>query len=65
VASDLSRAHDTALQLAGLTGLTVQIDSDLRETFAGEWQGKTRAEIQSRWPQEFAAWGGSAGDVRD
>jgi probable phosphoglycerate mutase len=60
VASDLTRAHDTALQLAGLTGLAVRIDPGLRETFAGQWQGKTRAEIQARWPQEFAAWGGDS-----
>lgn len=60
VASDLSRAHDTALELARLSGLAVRTDSDLRETFAGVWQGKTRAQIQSDWPAEFAAWGGDS-----
>lgn len=58
VSSDLSRAADTAAALAALTGLVVETDAALRELFAGQWQGLTRAEIESRWPQEFAAWRG-------
>ena len=63
VASDLTRAHDTALALAELATLSVTTDSDLRETFAGKWQGQTRAEILAQWPDEFHAWGGDS-DVR-
>lgn len=60
VASDLSRAHETALALATVVGLPVTTDSALRETYAGQWQGLTRSEIQTRWPEEFAAWGGDS-----
>lgn len=60
VSSDLQRAHATALALAELTGLTVVTDSDLRETYAGTWQGLTRAEIIAAYPADFAAWGGDS-----
>jgi probable phosphoglycerate mutase len=63
VASDLGRAHNTALALAELAGLDVVTDSDLRETFAGTWQGLTRSEIMEQYPGEFAAWGGDS-DLR-
>lgn len=63
VSSDLERARVTAESLANLAGLEVQTDPDLRETFAGVWQGLTRTEIIERFPQEFAAWGGDS-DVR-
>lgn len=63
VSSDLERARVTAESLANLAGLEVQTDPDLRETFAGVWQGLTRTEIIERFPQEFAAWGGDS-DIR-
>jgi broad specificity phosphatase PhoE len=56
VSSDLSRAVDTAGALAGLTGLDVVHDPDLRELDAGTWQGLLRHEIEAQWPEEFAAW---------
>ncbi|MFP5335655.1 MAG: histidine phosphatase family protein [Actinomycetes bacterium] len=58
VSSDLSRALDTAAALADLTGLHVEIDPELRELFAGQWQGLLREEIEARWPADFAAWRG-------
>ena len=63
VASDLERAHNTALALAELAGIDVVTDPDLRETFAGTWQGLTRTEIIERYPEDFAAWGGDS-DMR-
>lgn len=63
IASDLVRAHHTALALAELAGLDVVTNPDLRETYAGTWQGLTRQEIMSQFPQEFAAWGGDS-DIR-
>jgi probable phosphoglycerate mutase len=63
VASDLQRAKATAEALANLAGLPVATDPDLRETFAGVWQGLTRTEIIERFPDDFAAWGGDS-DVR-
>ncbi len=50
------RAADTAGELASLTGLSVQLDEGLRETYAGHWQGLTNSEIEERFPEQFAAW---------
>lgn len=56
IASDLSRAADTAQELAALTGLSVTRHPELRETYAGTWQGLTDAEIEAKFPEELAAW---------
>jgi probable phosphoglycerate mutase len=51
VASDLLRAADTAVILAGALGVgPVVVEPDLRERHAGEWQGLTRPEIEAGWP---------------
>jgi probable phosphoglycerate mutase len=63
VASDLQRARATAGELAALTGLPVRTDTDLRETFAGEWEGLTRDELEERFGSQLAEWGAGA-DVR-
>jgi broad specificity phosphatase PhoE len=54
--SDLSRASATAAALAQLTGLSVQLDKDLRERSGGSWEGLTEAEISERFPAERATW---------
>lgn len=56
VASDLSRAFDTAAALAALTGLTISTDERLRERFFGEWQGLTMTEVAAARPEEHARW---------
>ncbi|MGH9252225.1 MAG: histidine phosphatase family protein [Acidimicrobiales bacterium] len=60
VSSDLRRTRDTMAALAALTGQEIHLDPRLRETFAGEWQGLTGAEIATRFPEEYKAW--RAGD---
>ncbi|XTZ18616.1 histidine phosphatase family protein [Micromonospora echinospora] len=60
VASDLSRAADTAAALAGLTGLPVRTDPRLRERYFGQWQGLLLDEVVERFPAEYARW--RAGD---
>jgi broad specificity phosphatase PhoE len=54
--SDLVRAAATADRLARLTGVTVQLDKDLRERHGGSWEGLTDSEIRIRYPQAYAAW---------
>ena len=50
-ASDLQRASETALIIAGELGVgPVVVDPDLRERDAGEWSGLTRVEIEEQWP---------------
>ncbi|WP_280722469.1 histidine phosphatase family protein [Kitasatospora sp. MAA4] len=57
ISSDLQRAAATAAELARLTGLDVQHHAGLQETYAGEWQGLTNAEIRARFPEQYEAWG--------
>jgi broad specificity phosphatase PhoE len=63
LSSDLSRAFQTAQALSDVTGLPVQTDPRLRETAFGPWEGLTHAEIEARWPADFARWrsGGPVG----
>jgi probable phosphoglycerate mutase len=56
ISSDLARARVTAQALAELTGLHVVEDPALRETFAGQWQGLTRHELEKRFGDDLAAW---------
>ena len=56
IASDLVRARATADALAAITGLPVETFPGLRETFAGEWEGLTRAELEERFPGEMSKW---------
>jgi probable phosphoglycerate mutase len=56
VSSDLSRTMDTARAVSLSTGLQVAPDKRLREIDLGSWQGLTRAEARSRFPDEYAAW---------
>ena len=56
VASDLTRAQQTAAALSRLTGLPVTADKDLRERFGGDWEGLGDAEIRERYPAERVTW---------
>jgi len=57
-ASDLVRAHDTAVIVAGLHGLDVIVDIDLREKNFGTWEGLTDVEILERFPNAVRGrWG--------
>ena len=55
-ARDLVRAYDTALAAARRFSLPVIPDTDLREIFAGEWEGMPFDEIGVRFPRDFAVW---------
>jgi broad specificity phosphatase PhoE len=60
--SDLVRASATAEVLAGLTGLTVHLDKDLRERHGGAWEGLTTEEIRERYPAELSTWDPPGGE---
>ncbi len=55
-ASDLERAHETALSIAAATGLEVVKNEGLRERGFGIFQGKTFAEVQAQWPDQALRW---------
>ena len=56
VASDLQRAHQTAQALARRLGLPIETHAGLRERCYGGFEGLLYAEIEARYPAEFAAW---------
>src|SRR6476620_8205705 len=56
IASDLQRAHQTAHALATRLGMPVLTDPALRERCFGGFEGLLYAEIEQRFPREFAAW---------
>ncbi|MCC8927211.1 histidine phosphatase family protein [Rhodococcus sp. BGS-1C] len=56
VASDLRRAFDTAVALGDASDLSVTVDTRLRETHLGDWQGLTHHEVDERSPGARVAW---------
>lgn len=55
VASDLERARRTAELIAGELGIgPVELDEQLRENHAGEWEGLTAEEVEAGWPGYLA-----------
>jgi probable phosphoglycerate mutase len=55
-ASPMSRARDTAGLIVAGRGLPVVTVAELRETDHGHWEGKTREEIRTACPDEYARW---------
>jgi probable phosphoglycerate mutase len=58
VASDLLRARQTADAVARVQHLPVRLDPALRERCYGGFEGLLYADIEQRFPLEFAAWQG-------
>jgi probable phosphoglycerate mutase len=56
IASDLMRARQTAQAVAVHHGLTLEIDRELRERCYGAFEGMLYAQIEQRYPDEYAAW---------
>jgi len=54
--SPLSRALDTARIVCHACGLTSAARDGLREIGHGHWEGLTRAEVETRFAAEYAAW---------
>ena len=56
VSSDLRRASDTAEVLGERSGVPVLLDTRLRETHLGDWQGLTHVEVDAAAPGARLAW---------
>ena len=56
VSSDLRRASDTAAALGQHSGMPVLLDTRLRETHLGDWQGLTHHEVDAAAPGARLAW---------
>jgi broad specificity phosphatase PhoE len=52
--SDLLRARQTAEVLAATLKIPLRLDARLREVLLGDWQGEAHAEIQARFPAQWA-----------
>ena len=55
-ASDLLRAHNTALPFAKKYGLPINDTTALREIYAGEWEGLKFTEIMERFTEDRLVW---------
>ncbi|QJC21949.1 histidine phosphatase family protein [Arcanobacterium buesumense] len=56
ISSDLQRAFDTARTVGHTIGISVEVDSRLRERGYGQWEGLTSAEIKEAYPQAWKRW---------
>ncbi len=54
--SDLKRAWQTAEHIAEKHCLSIIADTQLREVYAGEWEGMKYSDINEKYPQEFKYW---------
>ena len=52
--SDLLRAYNTAVPHARLRGIEVIKDTELREVYAGQWDGLYTSDIIEKWPDAFS-----------
>ncbi len=55
-ASPMGRTMETARILAGPHGKEPIARDGLREIHHGRWEGKTRAEVEGLYPEEYARW---------
>lgn len=56
ISSDLVRAQATAAALAQLADIKVEINSGIRETDGGLWEGKLASENRASHGELFASW---------
>jgi len=54
--SPMERTQETARIIAGPHGLEPLTATGLREIDYGHWEGKTRDEIETSYPDEYEAW---------
>ena len=54
--SDLSRAYNTARPTAEKLGIEIIPTEELREIFAGEWEGMTTDELTIQYAKDFGVW---------
>ncbi len=63
-ASDLSRAFSTGKAVADLFGLNITPTQELREIYAGDWEGRYFDDIKEEYPELFGNWFGDNGNCR-
>ena len=63
-ASDLKRAYNTGKAVADLFGLEVIPDENLREIFAGEWEGLAFDYLLETYVEDYGRWKNDIGNAR-
>jgi len=54
--SDLCRAYETAKPIAQALNADIEKNKNLREIFAGDWEGKNYMEIAEIYPEQYNLW---------
>ena len=54
--SDLSRAFDTGRTIADMLDIPIYATSQLREIYAGDWEGKSYSELEISFPDSYGVW---------
>lgn len=62
--SDLSRAASTVLPIAKALGIEEIKDKNLREIFAGDWEGKKFSDLCELYPDDYGKWRTDIGNSR-
>ena len=64
MSSTLGRAAQTAEAIGAALGVAVEPEPRLMEIGAGEWEGRTHAELEATDAERYRAWRSQASDVR-
>ena len=62
--SDLSRAYGTALPISEMSGLPLITSSNLREIFAGKWEGEKFDTLVEKYSEDYSVWLKDIGNAR-
>ncbi|MBQ7923490.1 MAG: histidine phosphatase family protein [Clostridia bacterium] len=62
-ASDLQRAFHTVKPAADRLGMDVIPDEQLREIYAGEWEGRSFTNLQKMFEKDYAVWMNDIGNA--
>jgi len=63
-ASDLKRAYNTGKAVSDLCGLEIFPDVNLREIYAGDWEGESFDKLWETYPKEYGTWKNDIGNAR-
>ena len=63
-ASSLQRAVDTAVPICCMLNCPMETSDDLREIYAGAWEGISFEEVAERYPDDYAIWRQDFGNAR-
>lgn len=63
-ASDLKRAYSTAVAVSEKTGIDIIPDENLREIYAGDWEGQLFDRLCEDYSTEYGIWKNDIGNAR-